>query len=140
MMERSIAARDWEVRAILAGRKTQTRRVVTTPRWAMSGTLECDETECVACAKVSGCVADVQCPLGAPGDRLWVRETFLSRADIDGTKEPERARHYAYYRVSSPKAARDPNHWHPYPQRWTPANRMPPLGFQDHSGSNHGPP
>lgn len=44
------------VRAILDGRKTQTRRVVK-QRGDCSGSME-------------------QCPYGQPGDRLWVRETW----------------------------------------------------------------
>lgn len=61
----------WEVRAILDGRKTQTRRVVKltdsgrvkepgSPRnWHL------DDPEAV-----------MACPYGVPGDRLWVRETW----------------------------------------------------------------
>jgi hypothetical protein len=84
MKERPILMSAPMVRAILAGRKTQTRRLVTVP-WRGSqrtlpyepywidtdGVLQfCDETgdyrpwvDCVA-------------PYGKPGERLWVKETF----------------------------------------------------------------
>lgn len=49
---------DEMVRAILEGRKTQTRRV---GKWQNGGT-----------ARWALC----ECPYGIPGDQLWVRETF----------------------------------------------------------------
>jgi len=52
------------VQAILNGRKTQTRRVIT-ERWQMCRSPE-DEPEWFV----------EICPYGKPGDRLWVRETF----------------------------------------------------------------
>ncbi len=61
------------VRAILEGRKTQTRRVVKVP-------LHCRNTGCELTAgelsqsEINS--ADTLCPYGAPGDELWVRETF----------------------------------------------------------------
>ena len=55
MKERPILFSSEMVRAIIDGRKTQTRRVVK-PQPA----------------------AGLPCPYGAPGDRLWVRETFAS--------------------------------------------------------------
>jgi hypothetical protein len=76
MGERPILFSGPMVRAILAGDKTVTRRVVTTPRWAMPGTLEGDEDGFEACARVSGCMSDVACPYGDVGDTLWVRETW----------------------------------------------------------------
>ena len=54
------------VRAILEGRKTQTRRVCK-PSWLRY--LDPSEPEDHAAALA-------QCPYGQPGDRLWVRETF----------------------------------------------------------------
>lgn len=76
------------VRAILAGTKTQTRRALrkqfapdavvaevaaTTPEgWQMSGHsgLWWDDAD--------ACIDDaIRCPYGQPGDRLWVRETFM---------------------------------------------------------------
>jgi len=60
------------VRAILEGRKTQTRRVVT-PQPKLHG----DEEEIVSAAWDAGFI-DVKCPYGKPGDRLWVRENWAS--------------------------------------------------------------
>lgn len=51
------------VRALLDGRKTQTRRVVN-PQPATSS----DGRAC----------GPIRCPYGAPGDTLWVRETWCS--------------------------------------------------------------
>lgn len=90
--ERPILFSGEMVRALLAGTKTQTRRVVTV-HWH-KGTralpyepwfVEEDGRLLVDCSErddshgngdyreFSSCMA---CPYGAPGDRLWVRETF----------------------------------------------------------------
>lgn len=66
------------VRAILAGQKTVTRRLVKEPRWARPGTFEAEGDTLVAVSKKTGCLATVACRYGAPGDRLWVRETFAA--------------------------------------------------------------
>lgn len=51
------------IRAILAGRKTQTRRVVKSPGAKLPGyDAHADE--------------HLRCPYGQPGDLLWIRETF----------------------------------------------------------------
>ena len=61
------------VRALLNGTKTQTRRVVK--RFEVrAGMPEPEMQSLLRC-----------CPYGAPGDRLWVRETF---AKIDGQTQP----------------------------------------------------
>lgn len=67
------------VRAILAGRKTQTRRVVKSPvvygavphgdEW-----LPVDGEGCT----IGDLHRRFRCPYGKPGDRLWVRETWAS--------------------------------------------------------------
>ena len=86
------------VRAILAGRKTQTRRIVKTgpgitavddldgERWP--GYMdECREWK------------RLPCPYGVPGDRLWVRETFdappgsTNRAEVVYRADYERDEH-----------------------------------------------
>lgn len=61
------------VRAILAGRKTQTRRAVKLPVMDRNGT-GCEIAGC----EINSCLKQGMdiCPYGQPGDRLWVRETF----------------------------------------------------------------
>ncbi|HHQ6551534.1 TPA: hypothetical protein ACSTJZ_001385 [Serratia fonticola] len=97
MKERSILFNGDMVRAILDGRKTQTRRVMKiqpsanfspmnmaleldyNARWYHPGIVDKDGYLQPAKKQVFG-VADEDegyaCPLGAVGDRLWVRETF----------------------------------------------------------------
>ena len=65
MKERPILFSGPMVRAILARKKTQTRRVVKAHKWSD--------------AKHAG--VDFPCPYGADGDRLWVREKFCMAAD-----------------------------------------------------------
>lgn len=68
MKERPILFSAPMVRALLAGTKTQTRRVVKPQpagAWAAPG--------------------KTTCPYGVPGDRLWVRESaWFDRAQVDG--------------------------------------------------------
>ena len=75
MKERPILFSAPMVRALLAGTKTQTRRIVKARdlEWmdVHQGLREPDNAE--------------RCPYGQPGDRLWVRETF---ARIDGQTRP----------------------------------------------------
>lgn len=77
------------VRAILEGRKTQTRRVVTLPRWVEPCNEDHDfeldgEPEWPhAISRKTGCLAAMECPYGQPGDRLWVRETWHSSPHFD---------------------------------------------------------
>lgn len=92
MRERPILFSGPMVRAILDGRKTQTRRVVK----------KVGRDNCLPDRRVKsafGAVVHVKdaaelCPYGQPGDRLWVRETWQRksggeqmaryRADFDG--------------------------------------------------------
>ena len=71
MTERPILFSAPMVNAILAGTKTQTRRVV---KEAYHGCLTGD---CPHDAQFQ-CDAELRalCPYGKPGDRLWARETF----------------------------------------------------------------
>lgn len=62
------------VRAILDGRKTQTRRVIPA-RWQFVDYL--NHPTCRASAIVV-------CKFGNPGDRLWVREAFCQKIDENG--------------------------------------------------------
>ncbi len=71
-----------DVRAILAGRKTQTRRVVNPqpPEWLTGGreawNIAGDLWGFAAPGHTKVCHSDntIRCPYGKPGDRLWVRE------------------------------------------------------------------
>ncbi|MGK4351076.1 hypothetical protein ACSMFN_12425 [Enterobacter sichuanensis] len=84
MKERGMIFNGEMVRAILDGRKTQTRRVIkdcTVGRDQISKFIQIGK-------KFIGCYPeDVPelirecCPYGVPGDRIWVRETFCSVPD-----------------------------------------------------------
>lgn len=83
------------VRAILDGKKSQTRRVVTKgtstsgPRWESLDWSRCHVDPGLGGGqylKVGGpddTMHRVRCKLGEIGDRLWIRETYLAMA-IDG--------------------------------------------------------
>lgn len=60
------------VRAILDGRKTQTRRIVKNPEWTGCLTGDCPHDRQADCDAALAAL----CPYGAPGDRLWVREAW----------------------------------------------------------------
>lgn len=86
MKERGVIFNSEMVRAILDGRKTQTRQIVkSVPTthdfhgWIMSSTCAKDEGKAVWAIGDSPLLKDpirLNCPLGKIGDRLWVRETW----------------------------------------------------------------
>jgi hypothetical protein len=141
MKERPILFSGAMVRALLDGSKTQTRRVVNPQPWADARSAHYHPS----CPSGSGgmhpanvifssmdqCVPPwaapqpVRCPFGEPGDRLYVRETFLyvgpgSGSDLPSYRE-ERANpenHKAencWYRASRPDET----------LVWTPSIHMP---------------
>lgn len=70
------------VRALLDGSKTQTRRVVKgSDKWPSSVVratlLESRGTVMGVDARRCTYGPEIKCPYGQPGDRLWVRETFV---------------------------------------------------------------
>ena len=74
MKEKPILFSALMVRALLAGTKTQTRRIVKPPpKWASA-----------SCAGV-----DFGCPYGVPSDRLWVREAWAVPHPLDHLKPSE---------------------------------------------------
>ena len=109
MKERPILFNAEMVKAILSGRKTQTRRVMKdqptdcfspmnmgleqdyTARWYTPGIVDKHGYLQPAKKEIFG-VADehegYECPIGAIGDQLWVRETFAALAC--GSYEPEK--------------------------------------------------
>lgn len=92
MKERPIIFSGESVRAILAGRKTQTRRIVKPCRELLFGA-ELSPSE-IAGEVNAGESVSVPLPYGWRGDRLWIREAFSPsyfddgspafRADFDG--------------------------------------------------------
>jgi len=129
MVERPILFNGDMVRAILSGRKTQTRRVIR-------------RTKCIGWLIEPGWSDEyVQhpgnhliecCPYGSPGDRLWVRETWA-------TVWPDIDREYALeecdleYRADLPPGCTDyPGGWpageargNPDAPKWKPSIHMP---------------
>lgn len=84
MKERPILFSGPMVRAILEGRKTQTRRVLKNqPEF---GVMRCPYVDggISLCRQGGGCQCKgISCPYGQPGDRLWVRETFAEVGTCD---------------------------------------------------------
>lgn len=104
------------VRAILDGRKTQTRRPVKLP--VIDKNMGCE----LAGNELAGELAAGNywnSPFGKPGDRIWVRETWAEA----GAGAPE----LQLYRANYPKHV--PSHYENVPPaeeiRWTPSIHMP---------------
>ena len=93
MKDRPILFSGAMVRALLAGTKTQTRRPLRDGTW---WTPEHGVIRMAPAGLACTGIASVSCPYGAPGDRLWVRETWM---DLQGTgvevRTGDRSR-YAY--------------------------------------------
>jgi len=129
------------VRAILAGTKTQTRRLVKGPRGKSWNAVYWQDSfdgggqPGLACADICAPLSDppecfgewrIKCPFGVPGDRLWVRETWadLIAAGFDG---PEKLAYFEQY------LSRDGTHEDPeskrcrldYGVKWRPSIHMP---------------
>lgn len=138
MRERPIIFSAPMVRAILEGRKTQTRRVVATDlrpqsedtmmrgfppnpqRVRMLG----DYAKCDAPPGSPSVSYRVPCPYGVPGDRLWVRETSL----------PDFPKEFSFYDwtwAEVPEEYRKPEHvlyaatWTGHGIKWNPSIHMP---------------
>lgn len=141
MHERPILFSGPMVRAILDGRKTQTRRVVTPqPRshaWRMCTRCRTDADYC-KCAFASDEAADRSthviaagppqmsgCPYGGVGDRLWVRETWgeIVWSIIYGNPRPPRSE--IVYRAGPHPFDRDTPHGWSKENRWKPSIHMP---------------
>lgn len=113
MREKPILFSGPMVRAILAGRKTQTRRVVKPQTLALFDTaIHLGEiNDFFAQGTASG--SDLKyiselCPYGQPYDRLWVKETYSAHGEMGdwGRK---------YYRADLGDEAKEPHglHWRP---------------------------
>jgi hypothetical protein len=123
------------VQAILNGTKTQTRRIVKPQppddidalhgndfRNRAPYSIECDDGRLTG---QFGFQYDDQvwnCPYGQAGERLWVRETWALRSDVDYKTDPTKASHYALYRASYKGDLAD--EWHSV-DCWRPSIHMP---------------
>ena len=128
MTDRPILMSGPLVVATLAGRKTQTRRVVTERGvpWHLT------DHSCAPHPEID------RCPYGVPGDRLWVREAWMP-ADhlVDAVADrnpPQWIRYRAdgqvmgRYRVEDPLEVPAPGRWRnvPMPAKgWRPSIHMP---------------
>ena len=120
------------VRAILAGTKTQTRRVVKPGSWNPAAS---DYTGAVRVGQSSDSRIGLQayfehrdsetwhetrCPYGQPGDRLWVRETWQAVSGTDRARRivwsPRPSFGWVEYAASPIDEA---------PPRWRPSIHMP---------------
>ncbi|MGP2900547.1 hypothetical protein [Serratia ureilytica] len=143
MKERPVIFNGEMVRAILDGRKTQTRRLVPEwqrpkpypendgePHYNWMAVAQSDrrwgygvfgETE-EACAKELSTMAP--CPFGNAGDRLWVRETFM---DLTGTGiEATTGKFEGFaYRADTPAGSYGDEVRKEYGLKWTPSLHMP---------------
>ncbi|HDS5611141.1 hypothetical protein VYJ08_09740 [Klebsiella pneumoniae] len=113
MKERGMIFNGEMVRAILDGRKTQTRRPI---KWKQTRFTEIGEREDGSKWPWSEdaehtCDFWHPCPFGAVGDRIWVRETW-ARYNIDQNS------HDIAYRATTPED------W-PEEGRWRPSIHMP---------------
>lgn len=109
MKERGMIFNGEMVRAILDGRKTQTRRPVN------SSTADLLDLQ----KQYPHKKYNIGCPFGQPGDRLWVRETWAEA----GASAPD----LTLYRANYPEHV--PAHYENVPPvdgiRWTPSIHMP---------------
>ncbi len=143
MKERPILFTGPMVRAILEGRKTQTRRPVTSlnghRELVYDGPIIITPQEALTWRpKLAEIFGPVACPFGQAGDRLWVRETFVLEntddpppgvpTDIAGSEAEFGMFLFPHYRATEPEPHIVPSDLgDPYDDRtrWSPAIFMP---------------
>ncbi|HGE8494706.1 hypothetical protein [Serratia liquefaciens] len=125
MKERPVIFNGEMVRAILDGRKTQTRRAINWKRQPYMEMAERDDGSIWPWAEDCERGGDIwfPCPFGQVGDRLWVREAFgmqVRRDGLGGTGE------FRVYRASNPDAVKYTTACgKSVPVKWTPSIHMP---------------
>lgn len=146
MKERPILFSGSMVRALLAGRKTQTRRVVKPQpddsidslhggkfRKRAPYTVLNNDTDRSLGYGFQDESHDWLCPYGQPGDRLWVRETFYCddfqypNIELGTCSQAEYNHEYLYYRADAPKGRIDEliPECEKGPSPWKPSIHMP---------------
>ncbi|MGP2911158.1 hypothetical protein ACTVKE_14735 [Serratia marcescens] len=136
MKERPVILNSEMVRAILDGRKTQTRRVIAVqPESNQFGLLRIsDSTKHSDIGKYHWAESNAtgthqrsalfSCPFGQVGDRLWVRETFM---DLTGTGiEATTGKFEGFaYRADTPAGSYGDEVRKEYGLKWAPSLHMP---------------
>lgn len=130
MKEKPILFNSEMVRAILDGRKTQTRRpikVQPNPK-LVAGAELVDRFWCWLSGhdgSIAGKILKTgHCPFGQPGDQLWVRETFY--CDMPEGEPIEERRKELCYRVDVPSGRfQDAGYWSETGSYWRPSIHMP---------------
>lgn len=103
------------VKAILENRKTMTRRVMKPqPPAGYDAPILLTETEYGFRKPSQGHRPFFATPSYQVGDRLWVKETYAERRDVDWRIAPDKARHYAHYKAEDNWVPKDPMNWHEY--------------------------
>jgi hypothetical protein len=126
MAERPIIFSAAMVRAILDGRKTQTRRVVRLPKWGTAIDEIGDDGYTMWCvARDSGCLSPAL-PQYLPTDTLWVREAFALGHYYDDEGKPIGDLRPFYAATMDVGRWYDPDadQWRDRP-RWRPSIHMP---------------
>lgn len=119
-MDRPILMSAPMVLAVLAGRKSQTRRLVKPqPGQAVHHGYARPDGDFTWCLETGHGVSDrIVCPFGRAGDRLWVRESFRKiMGDTHGWIETD-------YRATYVEGSRLGEHFGVKP-KWTPSIHMP---------------
>ncbi|MGP0824383.1 hypothetical protein ACJ8PP_06020 [Serratia sp. CY82423] len=128
MKERPVIFNGEMVRAILDGRKTQTRRAISDRHFHLidvaSQVGECYPLESGIDHANSQSYYREYCPFGQVGDRLWVRETFM---DLTGTGiEATTGKFEGFaYRADTPAGSYGDEVRKEYGLKWTPSLHMP---------------
>ena len=135
--ERPIIFSGSMVRAILEGRKTMTRRVVTKPHARKIGLDIVGDDYVVDYCEWNGKLAegDNWSPYGVPGDRLWVRETWRLGDAFASIKLPyfddddEMLSEYLHYRADDYDGEADGQYRSPiHMPRWASRITFPLTG------------
>lgn len=128
MKEHPILFSSQMVRAILDGRKTQTRRVIKPPRWAFIDDVQASKTTnnrfFVWVPDDCDTEYQIYCPYGDAGDTLWVREThaivprtaYQNSTGVEQILKPNDNHDLAIFKEGWKRSP---------PSRWRPSIHMP---------------
>ena len=115
MAEKPILFSGEMVRAILEGRKTQTRRVIkpqpVVPKWTGIDWAEVGADNTIH--------RRIKCPYGRPGDLLWVRETWSGSTESGYVYKPSEGQRI-WYRADNNRPTWADGRWRPsiFMPRW----------------------